>query len=228
MANLDISRLLANPPKLHQHPDGGLIADWRIDDRTVMELHARVAAGMKTIETGAGLSTILFAAHGCDHTCIAPDPELLDRIRYYCDQAGVDYGRVDFITARSRDVIHQLPEGQFDLALIDGCHGFPTAYVDFCYAALLLRTGGLLLIDDLHIYTCRSIADFMQSDPAWEVQVRTERFALASKVEYGGGVDGEWAFQQFVLDRSRGCPGSIDRKRAESIKNIFSKLLSRQ
>jgi hypothetical protein len=182
---------------------------------------------MKTIETGAGLSTILFAAHGCDHTCIAPDPDLLDRIRRYCDEAGVDYSRIDFIAARSRDVIYQLPQGQYDFALIDGCHGFPTAYVDFCYGALLLRTKGLMLIDDLHIYTCRSIADFMQADPAWEVQVRTDRFALASKVEYGGGIDGEWIFQQFVLDRSRGYPDPKDRKRVESKKNIWSKLLSR-
>jgi hypothetical protein len=195
-----------------------------------MELHARMSAGMKTVETGEGLSTILFAAHGCDHSCIVPDPELLDRIRRYCDEASVDYSKVDFITARSRDVIHQLPQGRYDLALIDGCHGFPTAYVDFCYAALLLRINGLLLIDDLHIYTCLSIADFMQSDAAWQVQVRTERFALASKVEHAGGVDGEWAFQRFVLDRSRGSQSDRalrDAKSAEQKRNIWSRLLSR-
>ena len=34
---------------------------------------------MKTIETGAGVSTILFAMKNTAHTCIVPDDKLVER-----------------------------------------------------------------------------------------------------------------------------------------------------
>jgi hypothetical protein len=73
----------ADPPKLHE-VDGQLHSDWRIDDKTCLELKARPKPGMKTLETGAGLSTIIFAGSGCQHTCIIPDEKLAYRIRDYC------------------------------------------------------------------------------------------------------------------------------------------------
>jgi len=87
-----------------------------------------------------------------------PDQAIADRIIKYCRSANIDSAQVDFIIAKSCDVIHQTPELQYDLILIDGCHGFPSVFVDFCYAAKALKLGGTLIVDDLHIYTCDLLA----------------------------------------------------------------------
>ena len=159
---------------------------------------------MNTLETGAGLSTIIFAANGCQHTCIIPDKALADRVQDYCRSASIDTSNVRFIISKSCDVIHQVSRSAYDLILIDGCHGFPSVFVDFCYATKALKLGGALMIDDMHIYTCNLIACFMQSDPGWNVELMTYRFAVGIKIS--DTIDKEWASQPFVVRRSAGAP----------------------
>src|SRR5690242_9457909 len=79
LPKFDLKTLLLHPPKLHEH-ENRLIADWRIDNTTCLELDSRLKPGLKTLETGAGLSTIIFAANGCQHTCVTPDKGQADRI----------------------------------------------------------------------------------------------------------------------------------------------------
>lgn len=152
-----------------------------------------------------GLSTVIFAANGCRHTCIMPDQAIADRIIKYCRSANIDSAQVDFIIAKSCDVIHQTPELQYDLILIDGCHGFPSVFVDFCYAAKALKLGGTLIVDDLHIYTCDLLARFMESDPGWDMELISTRVAIGVKT--ADTVDREWTAQSFVTARSK--PNSI-------------------
>ena len=199
MANFDLKTILAEPPKLHES-NGQLIADYRIDKTTSHELNGRLKPGMKTLETGAGLSTIIFAANGCQHTCIMPDDALVDRIQAYCRSASIDTSNVTFIIAKSCDVIHQMDRSGYDLVLIDGCHGFPSVFVDFCYGAKALKLGGTLVIDDMHIYTCHFVASFMQSDPGWNVELMNKRVAFGIKIS--DTIDNEWMGQPFVLHRS--------------------------
>src|SRR5262245_29107673 len=136
-ANLDLKMLVANPPKLHERA-GELISNWRIDDTTCFELDQHLAPGIKTLETGAGLSTILFAANRCQHTCIVPDQPLIDRIAEYCRANHIGTDNIDFVVSSSTDAIYSMPSG-YDLILIDGTHGFPAALVDFYYATKMLK-----------------------------------------------------------------------------------------
>jgi len=198
-SNFDLQAILSNPPKLHELR-GELTSDLRIDDFTCSELNARLKPGLQTLETGAGLSTIIFAANGCNHTCIAAHKNQFGRIQEYCRSERIDTSAVNFIVAQSSNVIHQLPPSHFDLILIDGCHGFPSIFVDFYYAAKLLKLGGTLVIDDLHIYTCRLVAHFIQADPGWKVETMTGRVALATKI--ADTADEEWINQSFIVQRS--------------------------
>lgn len=204
MPKFNLETILSDPPKLHEDGGGRLISDWLIDDTTCFELNSRLKPGLKTLETGAGLSTIIFAANGCEHTSIVPDEGLAGRIQDYCRSAGIDTSNVKFIILKSADIIHQLPRSEFDLVLIDGCHGFPSVFVDFYYAAKALRTGGTLMIDDMHIYTCLLTAHFMQSDPGWNLELMTKRIAIAVKLS--DQLDREWAAQSFVVKRSAKAP----------------------
>jgi hypothetical protein len=200
MSKLDLKALTVNPPKLHQR-GGELISDWRIDDATCYELDRRLSPTMKTVETGAGLSTIIFATNGCQHTCIMPERELADRIVAYCRANNISTDHVDFIISKSTDVIHQLQPG-YDLALIDGTHGFPAAIVDFYYATKLLKIGGTLIIDDMHIFTCSLIASFMREDAGWNVEMFTNRVAFGTKI--ADTIDAEWINQPFVTNKGAG------------------------
>jgi hypothetical protein len=68
---MNLEGLLSEPPKLHGR-DGATTDGWRLDDAGLLFLDARVKAGMRTIETGAGVSTIAFALKRAEHTCVAP------------------------------------------------------------------------------------------------------------------------------------------------------------
>jgi Methyltransferase domain len=197
----DLKAMLLDPPKLHDDFKGNLISDWRIDNTTCLELNNRLKAGLTTLETGAGLSTVIFAANGCRHTCVTPMKAEADRIRSYCRAKNIDTSKVEFIINKSSDIIHQLPRSEFDFVLIDGCHGFPSIFVDLYYAAKLLKVGGTLVIDDMHIFTCQLAARFLQSDPGWNVDLKTGRVAFATKT--ADTIDLEWTSQPFVVRRSR-------------------------
>jgi hypothetical protein len=178
---------------------------WPLDETTCRLLNGRLKSNMNTLETGAGLSTVIFAANGCRHTCIVPDQATVDRVVDYCRSMNIVSTNVNFIISKSCDVIHQLPKQQYDLALIDGCHGFPSVFVDFCYAAKTLKLGGTLIVDDLHIYTCDLLARFMQSDPGWNMELITTRVAIA--IKSADTIDREWTNQSFVKNRSK--PNSV-------------------
>lgn len=198
--NFDLKALLSDPPRLHDDAHGGFTAEWRIDDTTAFELNKRLRPGLKTLETGAGLSTIIFGANGCDHTSIVVEPTQVERIRDYCRSKGIDTSRINFIVSPSPEAIHRLPRSEYDLILIDGCHGFPSMFVDFYYATRALMPGGTLMVDDLHIYTCLITAQFLQEDPGWNVELLTRRIAVATKIS--DTLDAEWCFQPFVVERS--------------------------
>ena len=84
LPKFDLQPILSDPPKLHDDGRGQLISGFRIDDRTLFELNRRLKAGLNALETGAGLSAVIFAAKGCQHTCITPLKAEVDRIQDYC------------------------------------------------------------------------------------------------------------------------------------------------
>jgi hypothetical protein len=168
---------------------------------------------MRTVETGAGLSTVVFALLGVSHRSIVPDSELVQRIREYCGQHGISTEQITFDILASQDVIASLEPNTYDLALIDGCHNFPIAFVDFFYAGRALKPGGALVIDDLYIWTCEVIAKFLRESPSWRVAKSTKRVCVAVKEDDSGTLN-EWRSQPFVWSRSLARSGYSPRRHA--------------
>ena len=56
-----------------------------------------------------------------------------------------------------------------DFALIDGCHGWPTSFVDLEYANSMLRQGGHLLIDDMQLHGQKEMARLLLEHPAFSL-----------------------------------------------------------
>jgi predicted O-methyltransferase YrrM len=198
---VDLETLLASPPSLHLDPEGRPVP-FEADPRMLRLIAASVHDGARTLETGAGLSTLVFAVAGCEHTCVVPFVEEVERIRGWCEASGVPAGRLRFETARSEAVLPSLGDGPLDLVLIDGGHGFPTPFVDWWYAGRRLRVGGTLIVDDTHLWTGAVLRDFLAEQPAWEMVEKLPMRAAVFRRAAEDPAHEEWVDQPYVVKRS--------------------------
>ncbi len=149
--------LRRSPPRLHDSPDY-----WGLAWDALAWLEQNVHEGMSTLETGAGASTIVFAARRTHHHVITPDPEEERRIRAACEERGIDASRVTFHIGRSHEVLPGLDVPALDLVLVDGAHGFPYPVLDWWYLAPRLKTGGRMLLDDAYLPGVAAIVDYAE------------------------------------------------------------------
>lgn len=174
-------------------------ASWVVGGETLTFLTTAVGAGDRTLEIGAGASTVIFASAGTRHTAISPFADEHDAIRNRCRADGVDLSCVDFVVESSDEALPGLARseaGLVDLVLIDGDHTFPATVVDFHYANMLLRIGGILLLDDAPMGSVKIVHRFMHGNPDWEyIGVYDARAVAYRKVGIGTSAD-EWASQK--------------------------------
>jgi hypothetical protein len=197
---MDLESLLSTPPKLHG-PDGATTDGWRLDDAGLLFLESRVKSGMRTIETGAGVSTIAFALKQTQHTCVVRDRRVVRRIRRYCASARISLRTVRFVVGRSEYALPRLHTFGYDFALIDGRHGFPAPFMDWFYIADRLRRGGIVLVDDTWIWTCDVLVRFLDANPGWKRCAALPTSAAFLK-ERNDAQHAEWVDQPFVYWQS--------------------------
>jgi predicted O-methyltransferase YrrM len=125
---------------------------------------------MQTLETGAGASTIVFAAAGTAHEAVTPDASEETRIRGACEALGVSSERVAFRIGSSHEVLPSLERRELDLVLLDGAHGFPYPILDWWHLAPRLRVGGRVLLDDAYLPPVAAVLDFARASDAWELE----------------------------------------------------------
>jgi precorrin-6B methylase 2 len=157
--------LRAAPPRLHGAGD----EFWGLAWPALAWLERTLEPGMTTFETGAGSSTIVFAAAGVDHVAVTVDQAEEARIRRECARRGIDTGRLTFLIGPSQDVLARRPLPRLDLVLVDGAHGFPYPILDWWHLAPYLRVGGLLVLDDCYMPPVRAVVDHLRSLPEWEL-----------------------------------------------------------
>jgi hypothetical protein len=197
---MDLKALLDDPPKVHEH-EGQLVL-WGLPRSVLDFVDAHVTERSNTLETGAGLSTILFALKGGSHICITPSQEEVDRIRDYCKRRGVSLQHVDFRIDLSANVLPKLGPVQLDLALIDGCHGFPTPFMDWYFISSSLKIGGTLIIDDVQIWTGHILKEFLLAEREWKlIDLFTNKTAIFVK-EQSYRPWKEFVGQPYVLQQS--------------------------
>lgn len=200
---MDLATLLAAPPAIHLDADG---RPWHLSvaEEIMHTIDAAVDARSRTLETGAGLSTVLFALRGAAHTCVAPIGAELERIRDWCAAHGVSTERVTFCEQRSELALPALGDAPLDLVLIDGAHAFPAPFIDWYYAGRRLRRGGLLIVDDTQLWTGRVLRTFLREQPGWELVRNLPNRAAVFQRTGEGDEPGDWVAQPFVRRRSLG------------------------
>jgi predicted O-methyltransferase YrrM len=127
-----------------------------------------------TLEIGLGTAaSALVIAHGLrlnedgiirSHTAIDPYQHLLDDAgTVQIERAGLERY---FALMRNQSLV-ALPEllakgRQFDVIYIDGSHLFEHVFIDMFYSMRLLRTGGIMLLDDSTLPDIQKIVNFVR------------------------------------------------------------------
>lgn len=82
---MNLEDLLKNPPLLHQS-ESGEATTWKLADDVLHFIHDNVNQYSHTLETGSGLSTIVFGLRSTNHNCIVPNQTEVNRIKQYCHE----------------------------------------------------------------------------------------------------------------------------------------------
>jgi len=200
MAPTIADRLRSAPPGLHGTGD----EYWGLSWPALEWLEQALEPGMATLETGAGASTVVFAAARTSHEAITPDPREETRIRATCDRLGVAADTLTFRIGSSHELLPTLPDRELDLVLLDGAHGFPYPVLDWWHVAPRLRTGGRLLLDDAYLPPVAAVLDHLRRSADWKVErtlgyrtvvVRKLNERLAPFDWEGGRIGGRLSFR---------------------------------
>jgi predicted O-methyltransferase YrrM len=197
-----LEAVLADPPAVHDDARHGRVVTFGLAADVLRWLLDILPAGSRTLETGAGLSTLAFALAGAEHVCITPAASEPERLRAYAGERGIAFDRVRFETAPSERVLPALDPGPLDLVLIDGSHSFPQSFIDWHYTHPYLKVGGHVVVDDTQVWTGRVLRDFLRAEPEWEVAREWFGRAVAFRKVAETDPDKLWLDQPLVARRS--------------------------
>jgi hypothetical protein len=193
---LTLHELIARPPLA----DLGRTIAQNISPAAAERLDASIAPGAVTLETGAGLSTlVILRKQPRQHTAVHPDPVAFAAILDFAGQQRMDTRGLRGVVARSQDYLPSADLPDLDLVLLGGDHLFPVPFIAWYYSAERLRVGGLMIVDNPEFRTGTILADFMRADPRWEEVSRDNPNHLAIYRKRTHPVhDDDWARQPFV------------------------------
>jgi hypothetical protein len=158
----------ASPPVGHQ------LARWLAGELTI---------GGRTLETGCGGLTPLFAAVSTAHTVVSPRAEDHERAAARCAALGVPTDHVTFVAAPAHEWLPAAVSGgalgPLDALLLASGDGYPVPALEWFYAGAALRRGSLLVIDRVDVRASADLAGFLRADPArWRHQATIDTAAL--------------------------------------------------
>jgi hypothetical protein len=196
-------RILDSPPVVH--PDAPNKSVWSTEDSCYEFMATQVRPGCRTLETGAGVSTVLFAAWGCQHLAIVPYPDEAKLIREYCSEIAVDTSSLTFDVRASEVALPDLVKSRpaaLDLVFIDGAHSFPIPTIDWFYGAGLLRKGGVVVFDDVQLPAVAALLDsYLDCDDRWQTIDATSSKWRAYKRLSSGSLSEHESQQEFYAGR---------------------------
>jgi predicted O-methyltransferase YrrM len=218
-----LEAVIANPPKVHQgdtevSSDKALVGSsltgymrelveknlavcHGIDPAVARFLYAAVTEDAQTLETGSGLSTLIFAMRKAYHTVVTPRSREAAVIREYAREKQIDIDRVEFVLEGSETFLPRCTLQDLDLVLIDGKHSVPWPFIDWFYTADKLKVGGVCVIDDIHLQSVLTLVNFLKEEPRWELVWELKRRTMAFRKLFASVRDVAWHQQPYVFRR---------------------------
>jgi hypothetical protein len=210
---MEFKEYLSNLPMLHSF-DGGI--SWNTGGFGEHQLEAlysllksKLPAAPRLLETGAGNTTItMLFLNPSKLITICPDPEVVKRVQLYCTKNNISLGPLEIRDDCSEWVLPELAatarnsDPTLDFALIDGCHGWPTAFVDLEYINSMLCKGAFLMIDDIQLHSIKEMAKFILEQPDYYEKVLDLGKALVLKKTTSKRSFGEWSDQPYIVRKT--------------------------
>lgn len=170
-----VDKVIADPPGVHPGAPQNV---WSTARDAYVLLADLVGPSTRSIETGCGSSTAVFALRQADHVCATLVQEEADAFLEWARRHDVDVGRVRFLIGPSERTLPVMTDDAFDLVFVDGNHSFPAPVVDWFYLVTKLKVGGVVFVDDVQLPAPRLVADYMDSlAPTWQRVQRTDKWA---------------------------------------------------
>jgi predicted O-methyltransferase YrrM len=163
------------------HHDGERDQVWSARRETLAYLASVTGPQDRTVETGAGASTVVFAASGALHTAISPQAREHRAVERWCAAHAISTQRVTFVEGYSEQVLPDwYPERPLDVAFVDGKHSFPYPILDWHYIGDSLGVGGLLVLDDVRAPAVEVLCRVMLADAdGWRLEASLDGEAAA-------------------------------------------------
>jgi predicted O-methyltransferase YrrM len=166
----------------------------------IVDAVSELGGAPRVLETGAGASTLLFLILDSPSvTTIAPDGALHERVLEAASERGINTGPLRFLVERSEVALPRLAAAgeTIDLAFIDGNHGWPSVFVDFCYINVMLRKDGVLIVDDLQLHSVAQLFLLLRQQPGYELLSIEDKQATFRKVTDAKWLP-DWREQPFI------------------------------
>lgn len=214
-----VDRCLLDPPLVHRNET----LAWSTAASAYRFLAEASEPPVTTLETGLGVSTVLFASWGAKHTCVIDNQRQVDIACTYMSDRGIDFSNVTFEVGSSTDLLPRMDIEELDIFLIDGGHHFPLPLIDWYYGAQALKKGGLLLVDDTNLPGVRlGLIEFLTSDPMWERVSGTQKWLAYRRISEGPLTTADQPFLQSRFDILK-----AERFIPEPIKPVVKRLAAR-
>jgi hypothetical protein len=129
---MELDDLLRVQPKLHRDALGQPHS-WQLSNDALCFIDAHVREGSKTLETGGGVSTIMFALKGAEPYLHRPGRRESDPYQGVLPGTPHSSRHSHAPTRPIAALPARLDFTRLDLVLIDGAHGFPIPFLDWYY-----------------------------------------------------------------------------------------------
>lgn len=157
---------------------------------------------VRTVETGCGASTIMFAHYAAQHTAYCTDDRAWSNsnVRYAQGFPGFQREHVNWIYGPPQRTIFAQPlEQPVDVLLIDGPHGYPFPELEYFGLYGCLQPGSILIVDDIHIPTINNFYQFLLQDDSFRphgLVVTTAYFQRTDSPPFNMEAD-DWWLQRY-------------------------------
>jgi hypothetical protein len=151
-----------------------------------------------TMETGCGKTTILLSNLSRRHHvfCLDDRAEQGSSIAYVTQCPLYRPAHTHFVLGPTQRTLPTfIFDQQIDLVLLDGPHGYPFPELEYFFVYPQLRTGALMVIDDIHIPTIHRLYSFLAEDDMFDlvhVEQTTAFFHRTSASALDPCGDGWW------------------------------------
>lgn len=182
-----------------EHPHGAGSMDYR----TLAAIEDSLPSGeLVTAETGCGRSTILFSNLSKQHHvfCFDDTANQNSSVTYYKECSVTRQSSLEAHFGATQKVLAEFQHDEpYDCVLIDGPHGYPFPDLEYFHFYPNIKTGGLLIVDDLQIGTIGRMADVIQDDDMWDTVSIVGKTAIFKRTDTEGvPADGDhWWAQNF-------------------------------